>query len=79
MEEEKVGRIENQLEIIIKLLASKLLLGKSKTEAIKTLGGVGLDRVTISKIVGVKPDVVSTRLSEAKKKAKLKGISTTEK
>jgi hypothetical protein len=78
MEEEKLAEIEKQIGIIVKLLSIRLLEGKSKTEAIEMLGAAGLDRVTISKVVGVKPNVVSVRLSEAKKKPKPKGSTKKE-
>lgn len=71
MEEEILKRIETKLDIVVRLLATKAIEGKSKTEAILALGASGLETKPIAEIVGTTPATVSTRLSEAKKKSKL--------
>jgi len=68
MSDEILMSIEKKLDAIVKMMASKYIEGKSKTESIENLGNLGFDRNLISEITGVKPNVVSVRLSEAKKK-----------
>ena len=68
MSDEILMSIEKKLDAIVKMMASKYIQGKSKTESIENLGDLGFDRNLISEITGVKPNVVSVRLSEAKKK-----------
>jgi len=68
MSDEILMSIEKKLDAIVKMMASKYIEGKSKTESIENLGHLGFDRNLISEITGVKPNVVSVRLSEAKKK-----------
>jgi hypothetical protein len=65
-----IDSVISKLEIIINLLASNLVEGKSQTEAILTLGKLGLDRNQISSVTGATASTVSVRLSEAKKKGK---------
>ncbi len=73
MTEEILHRIDKKLGVIIKLISSKFIEGKSQTESILTLGALGLDRHLISEIVGTPANIVSVRLSEAKKKTKSRG------
>ena len=68
--------VDNKLSVIIRLLASKSVEGKKKTDSILALGAMGLDRNTIAEIVDTSPKIVSTRLSEAKKKTKSKRKKT---
>lgn len=68
MSDEILMSIEKKLDAVVKMMAFKFIEGKSKTELIENLGNLGFDRNLISKITGVKPNVVSVRLSEAKKK-----------
>lgn len=68
MSEDRLVDIQDKLNMIIKLLASNIIEGKSQTEAILALGNIGINRNTIADIVGTSPLTVSVRLSEAKKK-----------
>jgi DNA-binding NarL/FixJ family response regulator len=69
MQDETIKRIDEKLDIVMKLLASSLIKGMSnKTEAILTLGACGIDVSTIADLVGTTSATVSTRLSEQKKK-----------
>ena len=71
MEEETLARIDKKLDAVVRLLASRSIEGaKNKTEAITTLGALGLDPNLISEIVNTTPATVSARLSEARKKVK---------
>lgn len=70
MEEQTLASIDKKLDAVVRLLASKSIEGKNKTEAITTLGALGLDANLISKIVDTTPATVSARLSEAKRKSK---------
>lgn len=78
MAEEILERIDTKLDTIIRLLASRSIEGKGKTEAILTLGALGLDMNLIAEIVGTTPGTVGVRLSEARKKSKSKGEKATE-
>lgn len=78
MAEEILERIDTKLDIIIRLLGSKAIEGKGKTEAILTLGALGLDTNLIAEIVGTTPGAVSVRLSEARKKSKSQAEKATE-
>ncbi len=74
MEEEILAAIDKKLDAIVRLLASRSIEGKpNKTEAIKTLGALGLDPNLIAEIVDTTPGTVYARLSEAKKKGKVEG------
>jgi len=77
MEKEALNSIERKLDILIKLRASDCVQGKSKTEAIIMLGGLGIDSNTIAEIVGTTPATVTARLWEKKKK-RIKPISQKE-
>ena len=70
MQEKILGEIDRKLDIIVRLLAARSAEGSSGTDSIIKLGALGLDRKLIAEIVGTTPGVVSTRLSEAKKKGK---------
>ena len=78
MAEEILERIDTKLDTIIRLLASRSIEGKGKTEAILTLGALGLDMNLIAEIVGTTPGTVGVRLSEARKKSKSQGEKATE-
>lgn len=71
MEEEILKSIDTKLAAIIRLLASGSIQGKKKTEAIITLGSLGLDAALIAELVGTTPATVFTRLSEIKRKSKV--------
>jgi len=72
MEQEILRSIDKKLDTIIKLLALNFVQGKSKTEAIITLGNFGMDSNMIAAIVGTTPATVTARLWEQKKKAQPK-------
>ena len=69
MEEETLKSIDKKLNTMIKLLAGNCIQGKSKTEAIITLGALGIDTDTIAQLVDTTPGTVNTRLWERKKKS----------
>ena len=71
MDEQILARIDKKLDAVVRLLASRTVEGaKNKTEAIMTLGALGLDANLISEIVDTTPSTVYARLSEAKRKSK---------
>lgn len=78
MEEQVLARIDKKLEAVVRLLASKSIEGKNKTEAIMTLGALGLDANLISEIVNTTPGTVYARLAEAKRKGKKKKAESNE-
>ncbi len=69
MEEEILKSIDRKLEAIIKILAGNVIQGKSKTEAILTLGGFGIENNVIAKMVGTTVATVNARLWEQKRKS----------
>jgi len=69
MEEEILRSIDRKLEALIKVLAGNFIQGKSKTDAILTLGAFGLGANVISDIVGTTVATVNARLWEQKKKS----------
>ena len=71
MEEEILKSIDAKLDAIIRLLASGFIQGKSKTEAIIALGGLGLANDLIAELVKTTPATVYARLSEVKRKSKV--------
>jgi len=71
MEEEILAAIDRKLDAVVRLLASRAIEGaRNKTEAITTLGALGLDASLISEIVDTTPGTVYARLAEAKRKSK---------
>jgi DNA-directed RNA polymerase specialized sigma24 family protein len=72
MEEKILAGIDKKLDAILRLLASKSIEEKNKTEAIMALGALGLDANLISEIVDTTPGTVYARLAEAKRKGKKK-------
>ncbi len=70
MEEQVLISIDKKLNAVVRLLASKSIEKKTKTEAIMTLAALGLDANLISKIVDTTPGTVYARLAEAKKKSR---------
>jgi len=71
MEEKILASIDKKLDAIVRLLASKSIEGKSnKTEAIISLGALGVDPNIIAEIVDTTTPTVSARLSEARRKSK---------
>lgn len=71
MEEEILTRIDKKFDAIVRLLASRSIEGKNKTEAIIALGALGLDPNLIAEIVNTTSATVYARLSEAKRKSKV--------
>ena len=71
MEEDTLAAIDKKLDAVVRLLASKSIeAAKNKTEAIVTLGRLGLDPNLIAEIVDTTLPTVSARLSEVRRKAK---------
>jgi DNA-directed RNA polymerase specialized sigma24 family protein len=71
MDEQILANIDKKLDAIVRLLASKSIEGKSnKTEAILSLGALGVDPNIIAEIVDTTLPTVSARLSEARRKSK---------
>lgn len=68
MEEEILWSIDKKLDTVVKLLAGNCIQGKNKTDAIITLGDLGVDTDIIAQIVKTTPGTVSARLSEHRKK-----------
>lgn len=76
--EKYLKKIEAKLDVIVKLLCTKCVEGKSTTEAILALEGVGVSREFISELTGSSQPSIRTIVSNAKKrnekaKAKRKG------
>jgi hypothetical protein len=68
MEGEFSKNIEAKLDIIIKLLCSKCVEGKSKTDSILVLETIGVDRELISQLTGSTPASIRSTIFTAKKK-----------
>lgn len=66
MTDQNYKKIEEKLDIIIKLLSMPLIVGKTQTDFIIFLSQMGFDRNVIANIVGASPAVVSSRISEPK-------------
>lgn len=72
--EQYLKKIEAKLDVIVKLLCNKCIEGKSTTEAILALEGIGVDRELISELTGSSQPSIRTTVSNAKKrKGKAKG------
>jgi len=69
MEEEILRSIDRKLGALIKILAGNFVQGKSKTDAILTLGAFGMEANVIADIVGTTVATVNARLWEQKKKS----------
>ena len=72
MSEESLNRIEAILEMIVRLLAtrvldSKELEGKSQTEKIQALGTIGLETRVIADVLVATPATVRSALSKGRK------------
>jgi DNA-directed RNA polymerase specialized sigma24 family protein len=72
MDVELLAQINKKLDAIVRMLAVRNIEGKNKTEAITTLGALGLDPNIIAEIVGTTPGTVHARLSEARRSKKAK-------
>ncbi len=72
MAEELLKGIEGKLDIIIKLLCSKCVEGKSSTDSILTLEKIGVERKFIAEITGSTLNSIRATISMAKKKTKEK-------
>ena len=68
MEEEILAAIDKKLDAILRLLASRIVEGKNKTEAILVLDKIGLEPSLIAEIMDTTSSTVHARLSEARKK-----------
>lgn len=79
MEDEILLRIDEKLDAMVRLMASGCIEGKNKTDAIKTLGALGLDPDLIAEVVGTTSGTVRARLSEVRKKNRLESKKITKK
>ncbi len=68
MEEKSLKKIEEKLDIIIKLLCSKCVEGKSKTDSILILEAMGIDRELIYQLTKSTPASIRSTISTAKNK-----------
>ncbi len=68
MGEEPLKKIEDKLDIIIRLLCNKCIEGKSKTDSILLLEALGVDREFIGDLTGSTPGSIKATVSTAKKK-----------
>jgi DNA-binding CsgD family transcriptional regulator len=78
-EEGILKSIDAKLDAMVRLFASSVIEGKTKTEAIIMLGGLGLTNDLIAELVKTTPATVSARLSEVKRKGKVEGKKITRK
>ncbi len=70
MEEAQLTRLEAKLDVLVKLLAGNLAVGKSKRDAIIMLRRCGLDNKTIADAIDTTPAAVSQVMYELKKAGK---------
>jgi len=67
MEEEFLKNIGEKLDIIIKLLCSKCIEGRIKTDSIRILDTLGIDRKLICEITGSTSASIRSTVCAAKK------------
>ena len=67
---EQYAELMRKLDIVIKLLASSIVQGKSLTEQATTLSSMGLDRKDIAEILRKDPALISQTLYQAKQSKK---------
>ena len=70
MASDKGENLEEQLKLILKVLAAFTVQGKSLTEGAQFLDRLGVDRGVIAEIYDTTPSSVRGRLSEAKRQPK---------
>lgn len=70
MSDELLQDIARKLDIIIRLLLKESISEINKIEATKLCSDIGLTNSEIANIFDIEPNVVSARLSEAKKDKK---------
>jgi DNA-directed RNA polymerase specialized sigma24 family protein len=68
MEENVLKNIADKLDIIIKLLVNQAISEKKDIDSTVFLSNLGLTNKEIASLLNVKSNVVSARLSEAKKR-----------
>ena len=66
-EDGALARIEKRMDLVVRLLAARLIDGKSKNEAILILGRLGLDYDTVASLSGTTRNAVRARLSEIRR------------
>lgn len=76
MEDTSLKNVEEKLDIIIRLLCSNCIEGKSKTDSILALETVGVDRELICQLTGSTPASIRSTIHIAGKKNR-KGQSKT--
>ncbi len=64
--------IAEQLDLLIRLIAAGLLVGKSLQEQINLLNNVGIPPKIIAELTGTSANTVSVLLNRMKKKSKRK-------
>jgi hypothetical protein len=68
METDSLERIAKKLDIIIRLLCSRLIEGKNKTDSILTLESVGVDRDRICELADCSPQYIRNTVHRENKK-----------
>jgi len=67
MDDKQFAEFMKKLDIVIKLLVSKMTQGKTLTGRVVTLDSIGLERKDIAWILGEDPHLISQILYQAKK------------
>ena len=68
MKDEILEDISKKLDIIMKLLINNSIIGKNATEATVFLNDIGISSKDIASILNVQQNVITARLSNAKKR-----------
>ncbi len=69
MNGDQVPKLEEKVDLLIRLVGARCVEGRTATEAIELLARLGLERLDIARICDTTPQTVSVRLSEARKKS----------
>lgn len=67
-DDDRLDRVENKLDILIRLLGMTVGAGMSTAERAPILHRAGLDRTSIAAICDASVEAISVRLAEAKRK-----------
>ena len=70
MEARDAKLIADKLDLVIALLGAQLGRDQPLSQRVPMLSSIGLDRVQIARACGTNPEVVSVRLSEARRATK---------
>jgi hypothetical protein len=71
--EKVLKEISTKLDVIVKLLCSKRIEGKSSTDSILALENAGVERKLIAELTGSTLNSIRVTISNARKKDKKKG------